>query len=210
MTEAVPTLEDYRQVAPAGTVELLRRLSERVRGRRVLHVSTSREVGGVAEILRRLVPLLEEAGVDAAWESFDGEEAAPQAAARLHATLQGDEERLPAETFDEFRGFTRARATALELTADVVVTHDVLPAGLVDARPPEGAWVWRCHLDVSRPQRRAWTFLRQFVVKFDAAVYSLPSFAQRLPIPQFLIYPSIDPLSDKNRELPAAEIDAIL
>ena len=58
MTEAVPTLEDYRHVAPAGTVELLRRLSERVRGRRVLHVSTSREVGGVAEILRRLVPLL--------------------------------------------------------------------------------------------------------------------------------------------------------
>jgi len=210
MSEAVPTLEDYRPVAPAGTVELLRRLCERVRGRRVLHVSTSREVGGVAEILRRLVPLLEEAGVDAGWESLDGEEAPPQAAARLHGTLQGDEERLPPETFDEFRAFTRARAATLELTADVVVTHDVLPAGLVDARPPEGAWVWRCHLDVSRPQRRAWTFLRQFVVKFDAAVYSLPSFAQRLPIPQFLIYPSIDPLSDKNRELSVAEIDAIL
>src|SRR5207302_4350095 len=107
-------------------------------------------------------------------------------------------------------GFTRARAAALELTADVVVTHDVLPAGLVDARPPEGAWVWRCHLDVSRPQRRAWTFLRQFVVKYDAAVFSLPKFAQRLPIPQFLIYPSIDPLSEKNRELSEGEIAATL
>ncbi|TMB54429.1 MAG: glycosyltransferase [Deltaproteobacteria bacterium] len=210
MSEAVPTLEDYRDVAPPGTVELLRRLSERVRGRRVLHVSTSGKVGGVAEILRRLVPLLEEAGVDAGWESLDGEEAAPQVAVRLHTALQGDEERMPPETFDDFRTFTRARAASLELTADVVVTHDVLPAALVDARPPEGAWVWRCHLDVSRPQRRAWTFLRQFVVKFDAAVFSLPSFAQRLPIPQFLVYPSIDPLSDKNRDLAPSEIDAIL
>jgi trehalose synthase len=71
-------------------------------------------------------------------------------------------------------------------------------------------WAWRCHLDVSRPQRRAWTFLRQFVVKYDAVVYSLPAFAQRLPIPQFMIYPAIDPLGDKNRELTPAEVDAQL
>jgi trehalose synthase len=71
-------------------------------------------------------------------------------------------------------------------------------------------WVWRCHLDVSHPQRRAWTFLRQFVVKYDAAVFSLPAFAQRLPIPQFMIYPAIDPLGDKNRDLSDGEIDRIV
>src|SRR5215510_15103538 len=86
---------------------------------------------------------------------------------------------------------------------------DALPAGLVEGRSPEGAWVWRCHLDVSHPQRRAWTFLRQFVVKYDAAVFSLPAFAQRLPIPQFMISPAIDPLSDKNRDLEPGEVEAI-
>jgi trehalose synthase len=70
--------------------------------------------------------------------------------------------------------------------------------------------VWRCHIDVSQPQRRVWDFLRQFVVKYDAAIFSLPRFAQRLPIPQFLIYPSIDPLSDKNREISPQEHDQIL
>jgi trehalose synthase len=90
------------------------------------------------------------------------------------------------------------------------MTHDALPAGLVEARPQEGVWVWRCHLDVSHPQRRAWTFLRQFVVKYDAAVFSLPAFAQRLPIPQFMNYPAIDPLGDKNRDMSAAEVDAQL
>jgi trehalose synthase len=70
--------------------------------------------------------------------------------------------------------------------------------------------VWRCHLDVSHPQRRAWSFLRQIVVKYDAAVFSLPTFAQRLPIRQFIVYPAIDPLSHKNRDLSAREVDGIL
>src|SRR6185369_13957581 len=118
-------------------------------------------------------------------------------------------ERLADDALDELRAFTRRQAASLDLGADVVLTHDALPAGLVEARPPEGHWVWRCHLDVSHPQRRAWTFLRQYVVKYDAAVFSLPAFAQRLPIPQFMIYPAIDPLSDKNRDMPAANVEAI-
>jgi trehalose synthase len=210
MGETPSTLDDYRTLAPAGTIDFLRRLSERVRRRRLLNVSSSHEVGGVAEILRGLVPLLEEMGVESGWESLDGDGAAPTIGARLHHALQGGEERVPDGLFDEFRAFTRSRAVALDPTADMVVTHDALAAGLVEARPPEGVWVWRCHLDVSHPQRRAWTFLRQFVVKYDAAVFSLPAFAQRLPIPQFMIYPAIDPLGDKNRELADGEIDCIL
>ena len=204
-----PSLDDYRAIAPAGTVDFLRRLSERVRNRRLLNVSASREVGGVAEILRGLVPLLEEVGVESAWEAVDPEGAAAGIGARLHHALQGGEERVPDDLFEQFRAFTRARAAALDAAADLVVTHDALAAGLIEARPQEGAWAWRCHLDVSRPQRRAWTFLRQYVVKYDAAVFSLPAFAQRLPIPQFMIYPAIDPLSDKNRELAPAEVAAI-
>jgi trehalose synthase len=204
------SLDDYRAVAPAGTVDFLRRLSERVRRKRLLDVSASRDIGGVAEILRGLVPLLEEVGVESAWEVLDGEGQAASLGARLRAALQGGEERVPDEVFEEYRALTREHAAALDAVADLVVTHDALGTGLIEARPQEGAWVWRCHLDVSRPQRRAWTFLRQFVVKYDAAVFSLPTFAQRLPIPQFMIYPAIDPLSDKNRELTDAETDAIL
>jgi trehalose synthase len=210
MTEGAQTLDDYRGVAPAGTIDFLRRLSERVRRRRVLNISASHEVGGVAEILRGLVPLLEEMGIEAPWQALDRAGAQAPLGARLHRTLQGDEERLGEQTFEEFRALTRAHASALDLSADVVVTHDALPAGLVEARPLEGAWVWRCHLDVSRPQRRVWTFLRQYVVKYEAAVFSLPAFAQRLPIRQFLMYPAIDPLSEKNRDLSAREVDVVL
>jgi trehalose synthase len=209
MSGPQPTLDDYRPVAPPGTIDFLRRLSERVRRRHLLNVTATREVGGVAEILRGLVPLLEEVGVESAWESLEGESAVASIGARLHAALQGGEERVPDELFEDFRAFTRQRAAALDTAADMVVTHDALAAGLVETRPQEGVWVWRCHLDVSRPQRRAWTFLRQYVIKYDAAVFSLPAFAQRLPIPQFTIYPAIDPLGEKNRELDPPEVEAI-
>jgi trehalose synthase len=206
-----PTLDDYRTVVQPGTIDMLRRLSERVRGRSLLNVSASREVGGVAETLRGLVPLLDDVGVQSTWDTLEDEDGAAAAlTARIHNALQGSEERLGDDALDELRAFTRRQAASLDLGADVVLTHDALPAGLVEARPPEGHWVWRCHLDVSHPQRRAWSFLRQIVVKYDAAVFSLPAFAQRLPIPQFMIYPAIDPLSDKNRELSAREVDATL
>lgn len=204
------TLEDYREVVRPGTIDLLRRLSERVHGRSLLNLSASREVGGVAETLRGLVPLLEEVGVRSTWDTLDDGGSAAVLATRLSNALQGSEERLDEGALEELRSFTRRQAAGLDLAADVVVTHDVLPAGLVEARPPEGQWVWRCHLDASHPQRRAWAFLRQIVVKYDAAVFSLPAFAQRLPIPQFMIYPAIDPLSDKNRDLAPREVDAIL
>jgi len=86
----------------------------------------------------------------------------------------------------------------------------VQPATLVGHRPAQGRWVWRCHFDCSRPSRRAWTFLRPYVNQFDAAIFSLPKFARRLGIPKYVIAPSIDPLSEKNRELSSREVTQIL
>src|SRR5262249_37761034 len=83
-------------------------------------------------------------GVESAWESLDHDGAAAALGARLHHALQGDEERLLEQAFDDYRAFTRARAAQLEAAADMVITHDALAAGLVEARPQEGVWVWRC------------------------------------------------------------------
>src|SRR5438445_3179734 len=104
----------------------------------------------------------------------------------------------------------RDNAKRLDLDAEVAMIHDPQPAALIDFRPRGAKWIWRCHIDLSTPQPAVWQFLRPFVVRYDAAVFSLPKFAQRLPIPQFLVYPSIDPLSDKNRELTTEEMDRIL
>src|SRR5256885_17146492 len=102
-----PMLDDYRALAPAGTVDFLRRLSERVRNRRLLNLSASREVGGVAEILRGLVPLLEEVGVESAWESVDPEGAAAGVGGPPHPPPPGGGEGLPGGPFQPVRALTR-------------------------------------------------------------------------------------------------------
>jgi len=103
-----PTLDDYRTVVQPGTIDMLRRLSERVRGRSLLNVSASREVGGVAETLRGLVPLLDEVGVQSTWDTLEDENGAAAAlTARIHNALQGSEERLADDALDELRAFTR-------------------------------------------------------------------------------------------------------
>jgi trehalose synthase len=99
----------------------------------------------------------------------------------------------------------------MELYGDILFIHDPQPVGLIARKKELGKkWIWRCHIDVSHPNEEVWGFIQPLVVQYDAAVFSAPSFSCDLPIRQFLISPSVDPLSDKNRELPAETIDSVL
>ena len=117
---------------------------------------------------------------------------------------------LTDEALDHYLEMNRINAKKLRLDADLVLVHDVEPASLVVDRPGSGRWVWRCHFDCSEAQRRAWSFFRPIVKQYDGAVFSLPRFTHRIGIPLYVIHPSIDPLSDKNRELSPREIGTIL
>jgi len=128
----------------------------------------------------------------------------------FHNSLQGEEQVITDDMYEIFLECNRQNAERLPLDADLIMIHDPQPVALILRRDTRGKWVWRCHIDASRPQRRVWNFLRGYVERYDAAVFSLPKFAQRLPIPQYLVYPSIDPLSDKNRELSDREVAGIL
>lgn len=198
-------LEEYREFAPKGTVEFLNRLGEQVKDQSFLNVTAVRYGGGMSEVLRRLTPMMKSLDVDARWEVITGTQEFFDVAKGLTNGLQGREPKISEEMFDTYLQVNQQNAHALDLDADLVMIHDPQPAALIEQRE-QGHWIWRCHLDIAQPQRWAWRFVRRFVVKYDAAVFSLPDFAQRLPIPQFVVHPSIDPLSDKNRELSKTEI----
>ena len=210
MSARLNSIEPYRNVAPRGTVDFLLRLASRVQGRRFVHVSSTREGGGGAEILNRLVPIMRDIGIKTDWEVIEGDSDFYATTKAFHNALQGKEQVLTEAMLEHDLEINRANAERLRVAGDLLLIHDPQPAAMIEARPPEGRWVWRCHLDLSTPQRRVWTFLRRFVVRYDASVFSLPAFAQQLPIPQFLAYPSIDPLADKNRRMSAKEVRKIL
>ena len=203
-------LNDYRKVVPKGTIDFLNCLAEQVRGRKILHINSTKLGGGVAEMLSSQIPLLQDLGVDAQWQNISGNETFFNVTKSFHNALQGQDQHLSQQMLQAYLETIRDNTRRLSFDAHYVVIHDPQPAALIESRPAQGKWIWRCHIDISRPQWRVWSFLKQFVVKYDAAIFSLPRFAQRLPIPQFLIFPSIDPLSDKNRDLSPKEQSQII
>ena len=194
-----------------GTIEELRLLAAKLSGKVVQNINSTFVGGGVAEILSHMVPLLGQLDVDARWNVIKGDDEFFRVTKKFHNALHGRPERITAEDFALFMEATRKNIKELELYGDIIFVHDPQPAGLVSRKKESGnKWVWRCHIDVSHPNEDVWNFLQPFVVQYDAAVFSAPAFSHELPIRQFLISPSIDPLSDKNKELPQPTIDSVL
>jgi len=186
-------------------------LSEQLGGKIVQNINSTFVGGGVAEILEHMVPLLNQLGVDARWEVIRGSDEFFEVTKKFHNALHGNVEKISKEDFALFSEVTQQNLEEMRFYGDILFIHDPQPVGLIARKKEMGRkWVWRCHIDVSNPDRKVWKFLRGFVVDYDAAVFSAPSFAQQLPIRQFMITPSIDPLSDKNRELDSGTIDAVL
>ncbi len=204
------SLEEYREVAPKGIVDFLRRMAGRLQGRHFLHVNSTRFGGGVPESLGRLVPIMNDLGIVASWEVIEGNPEFLSMTRALNRALQGQEQVITDAMMGSYLACSEENARKLPLEGDLVMIHDPEPAALIESRRHQSKWVWRCHLNLAQPRRLAWNFLRRFVMKYDAAVFSLPKFAQRLPLPNFMVYPSIDPLSDKNKDMTRADIVKVL
>jgi len=206
-------IQDYAAVAGEDVINHLRQLAAPLQGLKVVHVNSTRLGGGVAEILVKLVPLTKELGLDATWEVIRGGERFYECTKNFHNGLQGKQVPMGDALVQVFESTNAENAEELRRIleeADIVFIHDPQPLPLLKACPNrKGKWIWRCHIDLSHPFRPVWKYLRRFVVDYDASVFSLSDFAQPLPHTLYLIPPSIDPLSEKNMDLPESDVTGI-
>jgi trehalose synthase len=206
-------LEAYASVAGEDIIGHLQQLTEPLQGKTVVHVNSTRLGGGVAEILTKLVPLTADLGVDSRWEVITGDDDFYQCTKSMHNALQGNRITIAPNLLDHYRDVNRQNAEELRPVleeADFVIIHDPQPAPLLQCCPNrKGKWIWRCHIDASHPHRTTWRFLEKYVREYDASIFSLPQFTQALPHLEYIIPPSIDPLSDKNIDLAEQDIKAV-
>ena len=197
-----PHFNDYEPIVGRANLDELRFLASRVQGKTVKMVNSTAVGGGVAEMLNRLVPLLAELEVQTHWDVITGGNDFFEITKAFHNALHGEKYELSRQAQDIFLMYNEQNRQRMRFDEDVIVIHDPQPAALIQAKKDSHAkWIWRCHIDLSTPNPQVWGLLRPFIEQYDAAIFSSQSFARQLAIPQYLFYPCIDPLSEKNKHL---------
>jgi trehalose synthase len=198
------SLSDYTTIASRGLMEQIRGLADPLAGKRVLHLSATAFGGGVAEILYTLVPLMRDAGLETEWRVIFGQEEFFDVTKAIHNALQGNPRALSEEEQAIFRRYNQGNAEALTDEFDFVIVHDAQPAAMIEhAREAGRRWIWRCHIDLSTPNREVLDFLHPWLASYDATVFHRQAYvpsSESLP-PAYIWPPAIDPLAPKNMAL---------
>ena len=200
----------YSGISPKGDLILLKRLGDKLGGKSFLHVNSTKAGGGVAEILHRMIPILDELGIKARWEVIEGDEQFFDITKKIHNALQGNQEKITKKMWQHHFEVNKKNVDIMHLDdVDAALIHDPQPVPLIEFKK-SGRWIWRCHIDVSNPMKEVCNHLFRYCGKYDAAIFSVARFAKAMGIDEFIIPPSIDPISEKNMELSNTEIHATL
>lgn len=204
-------VEDYRGIVPDEVITDIHRRARKLYGKHIVHINSSYQGGGVAEMLGSLVPLMNDAGLDASWEILHGNPDFFTITKKFHNALHGEEinlsemkKRLFVLANEDFSVYTH-------IDHDCVIVHDPQPLPLIQSYKKRRPWIWRCHIDLTNPNEEVWEFLKTFILRYDMLIISNEEYRRKdLPVEQRVIYPAIDPLSPKNREIPADVISKYL
>jgi trehalose synthase len=198
-------LSAYQGVAPDSLLEKLSEVAGSLRDLRLLYLSATPYGGGVAELLRSIVPLLNDLGLHVDWKIIKAEDEFFEITKSIHNGLQGSPVELSLDDRNAYEATSRTNAELLDGQYDVIVVHDPQPAGVRRYHPTRDTrWVWRCHIDTMDPNPTVLEFIRAYLEGYDAAVFTLDDFIPpELPVSRAVsIPPAIDPMSPKNGELP--------
>ncbi|MCQ9207449.1 MAG: glycosyltransferase [Omnitrophica bacterium] len=203
-------ISDYEKIVGSETIHELTLISRKLARRKIQCINSTRVGGGVAEILTSIIPLLNDLGINATWDVINADPSYYNVTKAFHNCLHGKQCEITQAMFDKFVSTGGAIIKETKIYGDIVFVHDPQPIMLIENKGKGNKWIWRCHVDVSNPYMEVWKFLQRFIEKYDSSVFSSPKFARDLQIPQFLIPPSIDPFSEKNRELTRSDINRVL
>ncbi len=201
------TVADYAPLIGDAAAERILDKARRLRDCHVAHINSTYYGGGVAQILSSLSLLMNACGLRTEWRVIEGAPDFFSVTKKMHNALQGERINLSDLKMRIYEEIAFENAARLHLDHEFVIVHDPQPLPLIRFCRRGGPWIWRCHVDLSRPDPDLWRYLAGFIERYDAAVLSLPEYAQKLSVPQRFIAPAINPFSSVNRVLSDAEID---
>jgi len=200
-------VEDYEQFVGAETIERIREKAKPLQDLHVANVNSTYYGGGVSQLLSPLTLLMNNLGIKTGWRVVHGSPDFFSVTKKMHNALQGGEINLTGRKTQLYEQVVYENSIRNHLDHDVVIIHDPQPLPMINHYRRRGPWIWRCHVDLSRPNEELWNYLVPFVEKYDAVILSSKDYEQKLTTPQLFFMPAIDPLSIINRELSQGEVD---
>jgi trehalose synthase len=203
----LPRVEDYEPHIGADAIERIREKADALRGCRIVNFNSTYYGGGVAEMLSSLTLLMASSGIQAEWRVIQGTPDFFSITKKMHNALQGGEINLSEMKTSIFEQVIYENAVRNRIDHDFVIVHDPQPLPLINHFKKKAPWIWRCHVDLSKPHAELWRYLRCFIDHYDAAIVSRKEYRQSLDAPQLVFQPAINPFNSKNREMSDEEID---
>jgi trehalose synthase len=207
MNERLVQVSDYEEFVGARTIDRVNKKAQLLSGMHVAHVNSTYYGGGVAEMLSSLTLLMNNVGITTGWRVIQGSPDFFSVTKKMHNALQGGTIKLSERKTRIYEDVIFENAIRNHLGHDIVLIHDPQPLPMITHYKKRGPWIWRCHLDLSHPEKRLWDYLRRFVRQYDAMILSIKEYRQKVSVPQLFFMPAIDPFSIKNRHLTEKEID---
>lgn len=204
-------IEDYRIIVGDENIADILRIAKKLYTKRIILINSTYQGGGVAEMVSSLVPLLNDVGMITDWRILFGNPDFFTVTKKFHNALQGGKinltkmkKKLYIETNENFLVFSH-------IDHDCVIIHDPQPLPLIRYYRKRQPWIWRCHVDLSNPNKELWEYLKGFILRYDMVIVSNEKYKKSdLPVEQRVIYPAIDPLCAKNKEISTETIKKTL
>lgn len=208
----IPKLNDYKRIVGSKTIENIRKSAEPLNGKHVVHINSTSMGGGVAEILNTLVFLMNDVGINTGWRILLGSHSFFKITKGIHNALQGKKWEMDENRKSIYIDYCKRNSIINHINDhDIVIIHDPQPLGMVQEYKKKTTWLWRCHIDISKPNIETMRFLLPFIKRFDGTIISSKRFRIKyLRKPQFIIHPSIDPLSTKNKKISHEKAKSLL
>jgi trehalose synthase len=195
-------IDKYMLIIGAREVEEIKRLSGLLQGKTWCHVNSTFEGGGVAEMIKSVVPIAKGLGINCKWYSIEGNENFYSITKRFHNIIQGLEQQFTIEDLLEtYLETNKKNFENKRIVSDMTVVHDPQPCASIVHGNYEGKMIWRCHIDTSEANEMIWNFLLPYINNYDGSIFSQRNFVrQGIKKPVYQIAPAIDPLTAKNRQ----------
>ncbi|MGE5479526.1 MAG: glycosyltransferase [Chloroflexota bacterium] len=205
------TLQKYENIVDDSVIYRLYKMGKNMYSKHIVNVNSTSQGGGVAEMLYTYIPLLNDIGVECGWRILHGNFEFFNVTKKFHNGLQGEQVELSHEEKKLYVQTNENFSQISHFKHDLVEIHDPQPLPLINYYRKRQPWLWRCHIDLSKPDPMLWDWIKRFILKYDVVIVSHENYRKEdLPVEQRIIHPAIDPLTIKNREVTQEEIDKII